>query len=129
MRTIMQIAATVVILASASSADAASRHAKHAPFTLNGTTWTFLDDGTKVQESIDGDGNYIINAVSGKHLDHGTVVRRDGKFCHTSAMNHDGEQCWTVPAAKIGQSVVAVSEKGKKLKVTRTAYKALEMPK
>ena len=85
----------------------------------------------KARESIDADGNYIENAVSGKHIDHGTAVMKDGKACFTSAMNKDGEVCWTTlpHALKIGHSFVTTSDKGQKLKVTRVAYVAMSMPK
>ena len=49
-----------------------------APFTINHTSWAFVDKGKKVHETIDADGNYIENAVSGKHIDHGTSVMKDG---------------------------------------------------
>jgi hypothetical protein len=89
---------------------------------LSNTTWTFLDDGTTVRESIDSHGGYVMSSADGKHLDHGTLVIRNGKVCHTSLMSNDGEVCWIVPHARIGQTVTAVSPKGRKLKVTRVAY-------
>ena len=47
-----------------------------------------------MQESVDADGKYI--TVSGKeHIDHGTAVMKDGKACFTSAMDKQGEVCWT----------------------------------
>ncbi|NUR11415.1 MAG: hypothetical protein HOQ20_06150 [Bradyrhizobium sp.] len=102
-----------------------------AKFQLNETTWTFIDPEHKVKaiESIDANGNYIENAVSGKHLDHGTAVMKDGKACFTSAMNKDGEMCWTTHPTKIGHSMKTTSDKGKKLTVTRVAYKPMSMPK
>ena len=60
-------------------------------FQLNETTWTCVDPGVKARESIDASGNYIENAVSGKHIDHGTAVMKGGKACFTSAMTKDGE--------------------------------------
>ena len=105
--------------------------AKAAPFQINETTWAFIDHGKKVRETIDADGNYIENAVSGKHVDHGTAVMKGKKVCFTSAMTKEGELCWTTPryALKIGQSFVTTSDKGRKLKVTRVAYTKLSMPK
>ena len=46
------------------------------------------------------DGNYIANAVSGKHIDHGTAVMKDGKACFTSAMTKDGEDVLDDPAGQ-----------------------------
>ena len=66
--------------------------------TLNETTWEFTDTKTKkpIQELIDATGKYI--AVSGtEHIDHGTAVMKDGKACFTSAMDKEGEVCWTDP--------------------------------
>ena len=107
--------------------------AKPAHFQLMSTTWTYVDPDqkVKVRESIDAKGNYIENAVSGKHVDHGTAVMKGKKVCFTSAMTKEGELCWTTPKSelKVGQSFVATSDKGRKLKVTRVAYVKLEMPK
>jgi hypothetical protein len=105
--------------------------AKGAAFQLNSTSWSYVDPDKKVKarESIDAEGNYIENAVSGKHLDHGTSVMKDEKACFTSAMTKDGEMCWTTRPVKIGHSMVTRNDKGKKLTVTRTAYVKLSMPK
>ena len=102
-----------------------------AKFQLNETTWTFIDPEHKVKaiESIDANGNYIENAVSGKHVDHGTAVKKDGKACFTSAMTSEGESCWTTHPVKIGHTMLTTSDKGKKLKVTRIAYVKLTIPK
>ena len=105
--------------------------AKPAHFQLMSTTWTFVDPDqkVKVRESIDAKGNYIENAVSGKHIDHGTAVMKGGKACFTSAMNDKGEMCWTTSPVAIGRSMHTVSDKGDKLTVTRVAYKPMSMPK
>jgi hypothetical protein len=126
MRLTICVAAAFVL--SASSTQLA---AKPAPFDIKSTSWSFVDHGNKVRETIDADGNYIENAVSGKHIDHGTGVMKDGKACFTSAMTKEGEVCWTTPknAVKIGHSFVTTNDKGRKLKVTRIAYTKLEMPK
>ena len=112
---------------------ASAAAAKTTAFQINTRTWTYVDPEKKVKarESIDADGNYIENAVSGKHIDHGTAVMKDGKVCFTSAMTKEGEVCWTTPAhaLKIGHSFVATSDKGQKLRVTRVAYMKLSMPK
>lgn len=102
-----------------------------AAFQLNGTTWTFTDkDGNKVQESIDASGNYIANSADGKkHIDHGTAVMKGDKACFDSAMDKEGEDCWTTRPVTIGQSMDTVSDKGEKLTVTRVEYVAMTMPK
>src|SRR3954449_1541281 len=110
----------VVTLASA----ATPAVAKGPAFQINETTWTYVDPDqkVKVRESIDADGNYIENAVSGKHIDHGTAALKDGKACFTSAMNSDGEECWTTKPVAVGHSMRTTSDKGHKLTVTRVKY-------
>ena len=105
--------------------------AKPAEFQLNETSWTYVDPDKKVKaiESIDASGNYIENAVSGKHIDHGTAAMKDGKACFTSAMTKEGESCWTTHPTKVGHSMKTTSDKGQKLTVTRVAYKPMSMPK
>ena len=127
MRSIICITTAAVVL----GAPSAPAVAKRPAFQLNSTTWSFVDPDqkVKVRESIDASGNYIENAVSGKHIDHGTAVMKDGKACFTSAMNKDGEVCWTTSPVKIGHSMTTTSDKGQKLKVTRVAYTPLKMPK
>jgi hypothetical protein len=120
------ICLTAVLALSAASTQAT---AKTPGFQLHNTTWTYMDHGQKVRESIDADGNYIENAVSGKHIDHGTAVMKGNKVCFTSAMTKEGESCWTTAAVKIGHSMNTVSDKGEKLKVTRVGYVKLSMPK
>jgi hypothetical protein len=101
-----------------------------AALQLNETTWTFTDkDGTKVKESIDANGNYIATSLDGKHIDHGTSRVDGDKACFTSAMNKDGEICWTAKPVEIGQSMDVVSDKGETLTVTRVAYEPQSMPK
>ena len=97
-----------------------------AAMSLNETTWTFTQDGKNIEESIDAAGNYIAT-VGTAHEDHGTYVARDNKACFTSAMNSDGEMCWTVVDTAIGQTTETVSDKGEKLMVTRVAYVAKTM--
>ena len=92
-----------------------------APMQIKATTWELTDNGKAIQESIDGNGNYI--ATSGtEHIDHGTARMVDGKPCFTSAMNKDGEICWTNPNVEIGQSAETTSDKGQKLTVKRVEY-------
>ena len=106
----------------------AAAEATPAAFQLNETTWTFTDkDGQAIQESVDASGNYIANAGE-KHVDHGTSVMKDGKACFTSAMDKQGETCWTTQPVEIGQSMETTSDKGEKLTVTRVAYVPMSMP-
>lgn len=99
-------------------------------FQLMHTSWTFMDHQTKAIESIDDQGNFIEQSVArGKHLDHGTVAMKNGKACFDSAMDKEGESCWTVRPVKIGHWMVTTNDKGRKLRVTRVAYKPLQMPK
>jgi hypothetical protein len=127
MRPTIILAAAVLC---AGSTPLIAKTAKHAAFQLNATTWTFTDkkDG-KLKESIGADGNYIVNTVGGKHIDHGTAVMKDNKACFTSAMTKDGEMCWTTGPVKIGHSMVTTNDKGEKLTVTRVKYTPLSMPK
>jgi hypothetical protein len=127
MRLTICLTAALALCAASSSADA--KRANPAAFQINNTSWGFTDHGKKVRESIDADGNYIENAVSGKHLDHGTAVMKGRKACFTSAMTKEGEMCWTTRPVRIGHSFVTRNDKGRKLKVTRLAYVKLEMPK
>jgi hypothetical protein len=115
--TICLMAATVLVASSGASAAPPA-----AAFQLNETSWTFTDkDGTAVQESIDAAGNYV-GSSGAKHLDHGKAVMKDGKACFTSAMNKEGEICWTTKPVAVGESMDTVSSKGEKLTVTRVAY-------
>ena len=88
---------------------------------INETTWEFTQDGKPMQESIDANGNYITTSGT-EHIDHGTVVMKDGKACFTSAMTKEGEECWTDPKLEIGGSGETVSDKGEKLALKRGAY-------
>jgi hypothetical protein len=123
------ICITVSLALCAGATPVLAKASKPAAFQLNQTSWTYIDHGKKVRESIDASGNYIENAVSGKHVDHGTAVMKEDKACFTSAMTKDGEVCWTTKPVKIGHSMVTTSDKGEKLKVTRVAYVKLSMPK
>ena len=49
----------------------------------------------------------------------------DGKACFTSAMDKEGEVCWTAQPTEIGQSMDTTSDKGKKLTVKRVAFMAV----
>jgi hypothetical protein len=95
-----------------------------AAFQLNETTWDFTDDGKAMTESIDSSGNYVTWSGA-EHIDHGTSVMKDDKACFTSAMDKEGEVCWTTQAVDIGLSMETTSDKGKKLTVKRVAYVAV----
>ena len=94
-----------------------------AEFQINETSWEFTDDGKTTTESIDATGNYIQWAGS-EHIDHGTAVVKDAKVCFTSAMDKEGEVCWTTPPTplEIGQSFETTSDKGEKVTVKKIAY-------
>ena len=99
-----------------------------AAFQINETTWTFTDkDGNKVKESVDAAGNYIANTTDGKHLDHGTSAVKGDKVCFTSAMDKEGEVCWTTKTLAVGESFETTSDKGEKITVTRVAYEPMSM--
>ena len=125
----LTICLTAALALGASSTPLVAKAANAAPFQLNETSWSFVDHGKKVRETIDKDGNYIENAVSGKHVDHGTAVMKGNKACFTSKMTKEGELCWTTAPVAVGHSMVAVSDKGDKLKVTRVKYAKLSIPK
>jgi hypothetical protein len=95
-----------------------------AEFQIAETSWEFTRDGKATTETIDATGNYV--AWSGaEHIDHGTAVTKEGKACFTSAMNQDGEVCWTDPKLEVGQSGETTSDKGEKLTVKRIAFTAV----
>jgi hypothetical protein len=92
-----------------------------AAFSINETSWEYTEKGKPMQESIDAAGKYITTSGA-EHIDHGTVVMKDGKACFTSAMTKEGEMCWTDPKLDIGASGETVSDKGEKLPIKRVAY-------
>jgi hypothetical protein len=95
--------------------------------SLNETTWTFTQDDKEIVESIDASGNYIANAGD-EHFDHGTYALLDGKQCFTSAMNDEGQVCWTTPAnIEMSESVDITSDQNEQLTVTRQEYEPLTM--
>jgi hypothetical protein len=129
MRLTICLSAAAVLCAGSTSLIA--KGAKHPVFQLDRTSWVYFDKHakTKARMSIDASGNYIENAVSGKHIDHGTAVMKGGKACFASAMTKDGQICWTTRPVSIGHSMATRSDKGDKLTVTRVAYTKLSMPK
>ena len=140
MRTIICLTAVLALAAcnkeAAPAADSATTEvtetaapmAPAALTTMNETTWEFTDakSGKPMQESVDAAGKYI--AVSGKeHMDHGTVVMKDGKACFTSAMDKEGEVCWTDPLLAEGASGETTSDMGETLAIKRTVYVPMTM--
>lgn len=106
------------------NATADANMAMPAGFQINETTWEFTQDGKAQTETIDASGNYV--AWSGdEHIDHGTAVMKDDKACFDSAMDKEGETCWTTSPTEIGQSFETTSDKGEKLTVKRIAYTAV----
>jgi hypothetical protein len=116
--------ANVAVEANAADANAAGTELA----SINETTWEFTEPKTKkpVTESVDAAGKYIANSGT-EHLDHGTAVMKNGKACFTSAMDKEGEVCWTDPMVPIGGSGETTSDKGEKLTVKRVAYVPLSM--
>lgn len=106
-------------------ANATAPAATPTAFQINETSWEFTRKGKATTESIDATGNYV--AWSGtEHIDHGTVVMKNEKACFTSAMDQEGEVCWTTqPVVEIGQSMETTSDKGEKLTVKRIAFMAV----
>lgn len=95
-----------------------------AAFQINETTWEFTREGKNLTETIDASGNYV-SWSGAEHVDHGTVVMKDGKACFTSAMDQEGEVCWTTVDTAIGSSMETTSDKGEKLTVKRVAFMAV----
>ena len=132
MKTIFLVAATVALAACSKPAappanDVADMTAANtaaatpAAFSINETSWEYTQKGKALQESVDASGKYITTSGT-EHVDHGTVVMKDGKACFTSAMTKEGESCWSDPKVEIGQTGETVSDKGEKLQVKRVAY-------
>ena len=94
---------------------------KPAAFQLNETTYEFTREGKAITETVDASGNYV--SWSGdEHVDHGTAVMKGDKACFTSAMDQEGEVCWTTQQNEVGQSFETTSDKGEKLTIKRIAY-------
>ena len=102
----------------------ANAMATPAAFQINETTWEFTRDGKNITESVDASGNYVASSGA-EHVDHGTAVVKGDKVCFTSAMDQEGELCWTTAETPIGSSMEATSDKGEKLTVKRVAFMAV----
>jgi len=95
-----------------------------AGFQINETSWEFTREGKAQTETVDASGNYV--AWSGtEHLDHGTTVMKGDKVCFTSAMDQEGEVCWTTKDIAVGESFETTSDKGEKLTVKKIAFTAV----
>ena len=108
------------------NATADANMAVPAEFQINETSWEFTREGKATTETIDATGSYV--AWSGaEHIDHGTAVMKDGKACFTSAMDKEGEVCWTTSPTptEVGQTFETTSDKGEKLSVKRVAFVAV----
>ena len=116
-----QEAATNADDANVAVAEADANVAAPAEFTVAETTWDYTQDGKPHTTSIDGAGNYETNSGT-EHVDHGKLAMVDGKACFTSAMDQEGELCWTTSPVDIGQSFESTSDKGEKLTVKRIAF-------
>lgn len=101
--------------------------AKPAAFQLNQTTLEFTSDGKLVTETIDADGNYVVWSGA-EHVDHGKVAMKGDKACFDSAMDQQGETCWTTSPTEIGQSWEATNDKGEKLTIKRIDFVAVPEP-
>ena len=86
---------------------------------LSGTTWAYVEDGRKLRMSIDRSGHYTETTASGKVVGRGTARMKGAKDCFTPLKSKDGEHCWTSQPLEVGQSMISISDKGEKLKVTR----------
>lgn len=120
--------ANVAVAEDANATMAEGNAAGTALASINETSWEFIDPDSKkpVLESIDASGKYIANSGT-EHLDHGTAVMKDGKACFTSAMDNEGEECWSDPKLEVGQTGETVSDKGERLTLKRVAYVPLTM--
>ena len=91
----------------------------HAKRQLSGTTWAYVEDGKKLRMAIDRSGHYTETTARGKVVGRGTARMKGAKDCFTPVKSKDGEHCWTREALKVGQSMISISDKGERLKVTR----------
>ena len=118
-----EVNATDANLAMEANATADASMAMSAGFQINETSWEFTREGKAQTETVDASGNYV--AWSGtEHVDHGTVVAKGDKVCFDSAMDQEGETCWTTPPAElaVGESFETTADDGEKLTVKRIAY-------
>jgi hypothetical protein len=119
----------ISLMAAAAFAASAQAAAKPVPTgrQLNQTSWAYVEDGRALRMSIDAHGNYIEETLGGKVTGQGTAVMKGTKDCFTPFMSKDREHCWTSKPLTIGQSMLSVSDKGERLKVTRIKYIPMKM--
>jgi hypothetical protein len=98
-----------------------------AAFQLNQTTLEFTSEGKLVTETIDANGNYVVWSGA-EHIDHGKMVMKGDRACFDSAMDQEGETCWTTAPTEIGQSWEATNDKGEKLIIKRIDFMAVPEP-
>jgi len=98
-----------------------------AAFQLNQTTLEFTSEGKLVVETIDANGNYVVWSGA-EHIDHGKMVMKGDKACFDSAMDQEGETCWTTSPTEIGQSWEATNDKGEKLIIKRIDFTVVPEP-
>lgn len=120
-KTVLVAALAALAACSTLSAEQTKEAAVLAAFPLNQTSWEYMRNGKLLQLSVDVGGNYIITSGT-QHIDHGTAVIKNGKFCFTSAMTKEGENCWTNPKLNVDASGETVSDKGEKLQLKRVIY-------
>lgn len=106
------------------NATADANMAAPAAFQINETSWEFTMDGKAQTMTVDASGNYV-SWAGDQHIDHGTAAMKNDKVCFTSAMNQEGEECWTTSPTEVGQSFESTNDKGEKLTVKRIAYTAV----
>lgn len=97
-------------------------------FQLNGTTWTYAENGVENRMSIDEDGTYVEQTVGGRHIDHGVAVMKGNKACFATVTSRESETCWTLKPLEVGESMVTVGEAGQRMKITRVKYVPLRVP-
>jgi len=114
--------------ASEDSATAAAPAETAPASSINETSYEYSRDGKAMQLSVDASGNYVIQSGA-DHVDHGTVVSKDGKVCFTTAMaeNKGKDGCWTDAKLEVGQTGDTTSDSGEKLTITRVEYKPAAM--
>src|SRR5919112_2941250 len=120
-KTILVAALAALAACSTLSAEQTKEASVLAAFPINQTSWEYVQNGKLLQLSVDVGGNYIITSGT-QHVDHGTAMIKNGKFCFTSAMTKEGENCWTNPKLDVDASGETVSDKGEKLRLKRVIY-------
>ena len=100
-------------------AQAGAKTINHAKRQLSRTSWAYVEDGKRLRMSIDRSGHYTETTAGGKVVGRGTARMKGTKDCFTPVKSKDGEHCWTSQPLKVGQSMISISDKRERLKVTR----------